>query len=67
MDILHGSGSDERALSRLFGEEYEVSARLWHFTRLGEPFVNHITVFPLVDSGSGQEPLRISHYLGVMR
>ena len=67
LDILLGSGSDKHSLSCLFGEEWEVSARLWHYTGEGEPFVNHIAMFPLVESGSTEDSLTISHYLGIMR
>jgi hypothetical protein len=45
-----------------------VSARLWHYTGDEKPFINNLTVFPLVESASdGGEKLPISHYLGVMR
>lgn len=65
--VLLGSGSDEQILPRLFGGEWEVSARLWHYTGEGEPFVNHVTTFPLVAPSAEDGNLQISHYLGVMR
>ena len=61
--ILQGIDSDKKALESLFGQDEEVCARLWHYTGDGTPFINHISVFPLVGHGTGQ----ISHYLGVMR
>ena len=45
----------------------QVSARLWHYTGDGLPFVNHLTVFPLVEPNVEDETLQITHYLGVMR
>ena len=61
--ILQGIDSDKNALESLFGQDEEVCARLWHYTGDGNPFINHISVFPLFDHGTGQT----SHYLGVMR
>ena len=58
--ILQGIDSDKNALESLFGQDEEVCARLWHYTGDGNPFINHISVFPLFDHGTGQT----SHYLG---
>jgi hypothetical protein len=45
-----------------------VCARLWHYTGDEKPFVNNITVFPLVEpANDGSDELKITHYLGAMR
>jgi hypothetical protein len=42
--ILQGVDSDKVVLSRVFGQEQEIYARLWHYYGDAKPFVNHLWV-----------------------